>query len=380
MRLLLPAATVWSRFDYFSHPTNCCWQPNVRYVPTLHRLVHKRGKGPAGDHVGFLPRYLSLAFLPSSTSKGTRKCIMKHKSRQQRVLSLLTREHAHMHTPAGTSSRYRHRYIGKTHTQYTPLHTSSALVGSSIPRWQTVRLFLTIDLRSLLFKVWFHSGDIWDGSRRGFMVGARRHSIQWGFISLCHPGHSPLTQLSAPPLSRAPSPGFFLNFSSRARCIPGGPRAWVVALRTSCLRWLEEGKGRKMQRGPLTARSTMWALMMAAWMWCSPATDPYCCHSPAFYNLMIHPAARRRRFVDLSPRLDRQAPRMDWPSSNPEHEYYPHRTSLWHTHHVPKSLCHNNIYWPLSIHSRWEAYTHCENKYKYTPKQLFTLTDAVIIS
>lgn len=59
------------------------------------------------------------------------------------------------------------------------------------------------------------------------MAGARRHSIQWGFISLCHPGHSPLTQLSAPPLSGAPSLGF-LNLPPQDWCIPAGHSAWVV--------------------------------------------------------------------------------------------------------------------------------------------------------
>lgn len=60
------------------------------------------------------------------------------------------------------------------------------------------------------------------------MAGARRHSIQWVFISLCHPGHSPLTQLSAPPLSGAPSLGFQppspgLVHSSWAQCLGGPP-------------------------------------------------------------------------------------------------------------------------------------------------------------
>lgn len=60
------------------------------------------------------------------------------------------------------------------------------------------------------------------------MAGARRHSIQWGFISLCHPRHSPLTQLSAPPLSGNPSLGFLnlspgLVHSNRAQCLGGPP-------------------------------------------------------------------------------------------------------------------------------------------------------------
>lgn len=90
------------------------------------------------------------------------------------------------------------------------------------------------------------------------MAGARRHSIQWGFISPCHPGHSPLTQLSAPLLSGAPHPGVSqppspgLVHSSWAQSLGGRPRPTP----SRPLR-LEEGKGRKMQRGPLTARSTM---------------------------------------------------------------------------------------------------------------------------
>lgn len=86
------------------------------------------------------------------------------------------------------------------------------------------------------------------------MAGARRHSIQWNFISLCHPGHSPLTQLSAPLLSgplslgfRPPSPR--LVHSSWAVCLGGPPPSHPLQLR--------EGKSRKMQQGPLTMRSTM---------------------------------------------------------------------------------------------------------------------------
>jgi len=77
------------------------------------------------------------------------------------------------------------------------------------------------------------------------MAGARRHSVQWGFISRCHPGHSSLTQLSAPPLSGGPLPGFShppipgLVHSSWAQCLGG--RLSPPSLR------VEEGKDRKMQ-------------------------------------------------------------------------------------------------------------------------------------
>lgn len=59
------------------------------------------------------------------------------------------------------------------------------------------------------------------------MAGARRHSIQWGFISLCHPGHSPLTQLSDPLLSGAPTL-VLLNLPPQDWCIPAGHSSWVV--------------------------------------------------------------------------------------------------------------------------------------------------------
>lgn len=132
------------------------------------------------------------------------------------------------------------------------------------------------------------------GKEAPHTVGLHISVSPWAFSS---------AQLSAPPLSRALSLGF-LDLPLPVWYIPAGHNAWVVPPNSHSL-WLEEGKGRKMQRGPLTARSTMWALMMAAWMWCSPATDPYSCHSPAVYNLMIHLTARGRCLTDLSPRLDR---------------------------------------------------------------------------
>lgn len=71
MRLLLPAVSVWSQFDYFSQPTHCCWQPCMRA-----NCAQGGGKAPAGDHFGFLPWYLSPRLLPSFTTEDTRKCIM----------------------------------------------------------------------------------------------------------------------------------------------------------------------------------------------------------------------------------------------------------------------------------------------------------------
>lgn len=59
----------------------------------------------------------------------------------------------------------------QTYCRYTLLLASLALVGSSVLRWQTVRLFLTIDLSSLLCKVWFHSGKYEMGPGEGSRLG-----------------------------------------------------------------------------------------------------------------------------------------------------------------------------------------------------------------
>lgn len=77
------------------------------------------------------------------------------------------------------------------------------------------------------------------------MAGARRYCILWGFISPCHPQHSPLTQLSDRLLSGAPSLAFF-SPPSRGWRIPAGHSAWVVSLPLPICP--EEGKGRKMQQ------------------------------------------------------------------------------------------------------------------------------------
>lgn len=116
----------------------------------------------------------------------------------------------------------------KTHTQYTVLHTSLALLGSGIPWWQTVRLFLTIDLRSLLCKVWFHSGEYEMGPGEGSWLGqggtpysgASYLRVTLGIL----PWHSfqPLCCLEHPTLG-------FLNLPPQDWCIPAGHRAWVVA-------------------------------------------------------------------------------------------------------------------------------------------------------
>ena len=151
MRVLLPAVSVWSQFDYSSQPTHCCWQPCMRA-----NWAQGGEKAPAGDHFGFPPWYLSPRLLPSFTTEDTRKCIMIPLASQQGVLLLAARAHAK-----------RHRYksiLKEACTLYTP-------AGSGMPQWQTLRLFLAIDLLSLLFKVWFHTGKYemspGEGSRLG---------------------------------------------------------------------------------------------------------------------------------------------------------------------------------------------------------------------
>lgn len=192
----------------------------------------------------------------------------------------------------------------QTYCRYTLLLASLARVGSSVLRWQTVRLFLTIDLSSLLCKVWFHSGKYEMGPGEGSRLGqggtpysrASYLRVTLGIL----PWHSfqPLRCLKPPPWVFATSLPMIGAFQL------GTAPGWSPTSPSSHPLWLKEGKGRKMQRRPLTKRSTMWALMMAAWMWCLPAADPYGCHSPAFYNLTIHSTARRRCLTDPSPRSD----------------------------------------------------------------------------
>lgn len=93
------------------------------------------------------------------------------------------------------------------------------------------------------------------------MAGARRHSIQWGFISLCHPGHSPLTQLSAPPLSGAPCLGF-LNLPPQDWCIPAGHSAWVVSPHPPVLYDWRKEKAEKCSEGLWP-----WGAQCERWWW-----------------------------------------------------------------------------------------------------------------
>lgn len=76
------------------------------------------------------------------------------------------------------------------------------------------------------------------------MAGARRHTIQRGYISLCHPGHSPLTQLSAPPLPEAPSLKLQLSLPRIGAFQPDRMPGWSpIHLNMST-----KAGGRKMQK------------------------------------------------------------------------------------------------------------------------------------
>lgn len=228
-------------------------------MPTVHRLTHKKGKGPAGDYDGFLPWYSILVFLPLSTSKDTRKCIM--------ILWPPTTKSV---VPPGTWVCTCQQTLWadtdtdtkadlKKHTWYSFLHTSSTLVGSSMPWWQTVRLFLTIDLRSLLCKVWFHSGkyemDPGEGSWLG--QGGTPYSgtsylcvtlgiLPWhSFQPLCCLDHSPWG-FSLPP---------------QDWCIPAGQCAWVVPLPPILSNWGKE-KAEKCNKGLWP-----WGAQCERWWW-----------------------------------------------------------------------------------------------------------------
>ena len=291
--------TVWLFFS--SHPLLLA---AMYSVPTVRRLAHKKGKGLAGEHLGFLPWYLSLAssFLPSSTSKDTRKCIMILYNKE-----CCSSQHMSTHTctcqqtlRADTDTDTK-----KTHTRYTVLHTSLAPLGSGIPWWQTVRLFLTIDLRSLLCKVWFHSGEYEMGPGEGSWLGqggtpysgASYLRVTLGIL----PWHSfqPLRCLERPALG-------FLSLPPQDWCIPAGHRAWVVApaLPPPVLCDWRKEKAEKCSKGlwPRGAQCERW--------WWRRGCDAYLplTHTAViaqhFYNLMIHPTARGGCLADLSPRWD----------------------------------------------------------------------------
>lgn len=161
---------------------------------------------------------------------------------QQRVLLLAARAHAN-----------RHRYksiLKEACTLYTP-------PGSGIPQWQTVRLFLTTDLLSLLCKVWFHTGKYemspGEGSRLG--QGGTPYSrssylcVTLGILPIT--AFSPFRCLKHPPLD--------FNFLTQDWCIPARYNAWVVPLQPPCslLKPLEGKEPQNMHQGPLSTRSTM---------------------------------------------------------------------------------------------------------------------------
>ena len=276
MRLLLPAATVWSQFDYFSHPTHCCWQPYVRGCANAAHTRAREGKRPCRGSRWLPSLVFNLALLPSPASEGTSECIMI----QVRIRVLFL-----PNTWACTRA-YGSRHLEQIHTRIQR-QTHTHTVHSAAP--------LELGLAAA-----YHGDRQLDcswpltcalcSSRSDFIVGNMRwvqervhsrgkealHTVGL-HISVSPWAFSPDTAFSPSVVQNPPRPVLgFLNLSPpgfgafQLGSVPG----W------SPLDW-KEGKGRKMQRGPLTARSTMWALMTAAWMWCLPATDPCRCHSPA---------------------------------------------------------------------------------------------------
>lgn len=233
--------TVWLFFT--AHPL---------LLATLHacQLCTRRGKGPCR-----WPLWLSSLIFKSQASPFIYSLRYKEMhydtlAPQQRVLLLAARAHAN-----------RHRYksiLKEACTLYTP-------AGSGIPQWQTVRLFLTMDLLSLLCKVWFHTGKYEMSPREGSRLGQggtpySRASYLCVTLGILSP-----SQLSAPSLPEAPSLGFRLSSPGLVHIQPGRMPGWspssLHAVYSNC--WKEKIP-QKMHRGPLSPRSTMWALMMAA--------------------------------------------------------------------------------------------------------------------
>lgn len=202
MRLLLPAVSVWSQFDYFSQPTHCCWQPCMRA-----NCARGGGKAPAGDHFGFLPWYLSPRLLPSFTTEDTGKCIM--------ILWPSNKEcccSQPMHMPTDTDTR---AYLRKR-----ALYILQLVVAYRSDRWLDCSWPLTCSLCS---------------GRSDFILGNMRWALErvhdWGkealhtvelHISVWPRAFSP-SQLSAPSLPEAPSPG--LVHSRQVQCLGGPPPA-----------------------------------------------------------------------------------------------------------------------------------------------------------
>lgn len=272
MRLLLPAVTVWSHFIYLfilnpSPAANACI---FKLSQTLFSLVLFKHR-----------HQLTLRNVPL----------------KQTVLLLLAHELGFMQMPADTWSRYRHK---GTHTKiFSATYFFSSLLGSRSPCWQTLRLFLTNDLRSLLCKVWFHSGKCETSPGEGSRQGQGGNPYSWA--SYLHVTLGILSWHSFQPL-RCLVPRLFWGFSQppvqRIGRIPVGHSAWVVPPPHP----LPSSTGRR--RRQKNARSTMWPLMKTAWMQCLPAADPYSCEGSAIYNLQIHAMARGRRSTDPSFRWD----------------------------------------------------------------------------
>lgn len=260
-----------------------------------------------------------------------------------------------MHMPAEQIATQIHRQI---YTQYTLLHTFLVRPGRSIPaayQWQTVRLFLTIDLDPSLFKVWFHSGKYEPGPAEGSRLGqggtpyseASYLCVTLGII----PQHSFQLLRCLEPLpwvfSNSPWTGAFQlgpepGWSPRAEKCSEGFRHRGA----QCERWWR-------RRGcdahlPLT-HAAVTALRFTIW-WSTqqPGEDA---------------SVTRHQDGTDKPR------RKDWPQTN-LHWLNSTVSTLQKTHY----LLHNDIiYWPSLIHPGWTC-TRCKNK--YTPKQFFTFTDA----
>lgn len=191
---------------------------------------------------------------------------MIQESLYSRIMFLLT---SFMQIPAHCWSRYR--------SKGTPRHTHGGILCCILFQLRLAAAHggdrqldcsWPLDSCSLLCEVWFHSGKYERGPGEGSWLGQAGTAYSGGFIALSPPGQfsAPSAVEPALPIGFLSLPGLGLVHSSWAQCL-GGP-ATLPPPQSSLTR---------------AKRSTMWALMEAAWMRCLPATDPYSCQTPFFF-------------------------------------------------------------------------------------------------
>lgn len=260
----------------------------------------------------------------------------------------------------------------ETYTWYTLLHASSTLPGTGIPWWQTVRLFLTIDLRSLLCEVWFHSGKYEMGPGEGSWLGqegtpyseASYLCVTLGIL----PWHSfqPLRCLEQPP--------WRFNLPPQDWCIPAGHGAWVVphSPPLSILHNWRKEKAEKCSKGLWPSEHNV--SVDVGRCGCDTYLPLTFTAVKAQHFAILWSAQQPGEDASLTRPLDGTDKHWGWTdlAITPQHQSYILTTKATLANvHCTITI----IYWASLTHSRWKAYTHFENKYKCTPKHHFTLVD-----